>query len=556
MPLGSLVSKFKPVAAALPGQPKPLGTAPASGVVKPFVTGMSASTAAAGTKQVNMPGSVAPTGGTPETMHLSNKAAGTKPTNVPGTPGYAMGGSPGAMQQSRSINGISASAVAAANTNVNMPVSAGTQQSNPTTNPAPTSTTGFQAPQSTALGYDAALAQANQQLDPEYQRAVADSIAQEQPGREDAGQIASAHGGAHSGLGADLVNKVHIAASDKRADLAAQRASQAATIAQQLVQQSQARADQQRAEAFNEYLGQGQLGISKDQVAIQGGQLTGYYESPEMQNQYDIVNQAKQDWANATTPEEKAAAHQRADDARSALTQMNANAGLVGSDVTLGQAQANQGKYGVKTLDQQRMEYDQSAANPANQAQIISNKISQINLDNLPAQTKLGLKQLQQEVDSGAIDLKTAQYNLNELTDPKSVTNQRNDLQLQLDKLNVSNTSTQNALEVQKLKAQIADIGKTPPTSDYEKQMNQVKLDTAKEKLKQLQASNGSQDQTKQPDLYKAIDQLNTAYLSRNPSTGVTSVTNPDALRRAILAKNLSDDATDQLLTYYGLPTG
>lgn len=303
-----------------------------------------------------------------------------------------------------------------------------------------------------------------------------------------------------------------------------------------------------------------------EQLAIQKGQLLGVYESDEMKSLYNEVMQAKQDYANATTPEARAEAHQRAVDARDKLEGMNANAGLAGSDVTYDQALGNQSKFGVQTLEGQRTAYDMSKDNPANQALIISNKIDQLKLDNLPEQTKLeleqlkqqvatgkidvktaeynlkeltdpnsvtnqtkklqlemtkidaknypeqtrlALEQLKQQVATGKIDLKTAEYNLKELTDPNSVTNQRNALQLQLDKMNVSNTSTQNALEVQKLKKQIADIGKTPPQSDYEAQMNQVKLDTAKEKLKQLQEGKSSDGAPSKIDAKESTDNLN-----------------------------------------------
>lgn len=52
-----------------------------------------------------------------------------------------------------------------------------------------------------------------------------------------------------------------------------------------------------------------------------------------------------------------------------------------------------------------------------------------------------------------------------------------------------------------------------------------------------------------------AIDQLQGQYMQRDPSTGVLSVTNPQALRNAILAKNLSDNETDEILLFFGLPT-
>lgn len=113
-------------------------------------------------------------------------------------------------------------------------------------------------------------------------------------------------------------------------------------------------------QAFQRYQDAEYQKNQKDQLAIQQGQLTGYYQSPEMQKQYDAVTQAKQDYANAKTPEERIAAHQRAETARGVLSQMNANAGLVGSNVTLDQAKANQGKYGVQTQDAIQNEWNRT----------------------------------------------------------------------------------------------------------------------------------------------------------------------------------------------------
>lgn len=171
------------------------------------------------------------------------------------------GGLPGVVQQPKPVAGMAASAGAAGavgalqNTKAVTGMAASQVQK----------PLGFVPPTASVLGYNDALGQANQQLDPGFNRAVAGIAAQKQNDTLNAGETSSAHGGAHSGLAADLVNKVGIAASNQRADLDAQRASQAATIAQQLVQQSQDRADQLRRDAFDEYIGSGQLGLSRDQ---------------------------------------------------------------------------------------------------------------------------------------------------------------------------------------------------------------------------------------------------------------------------------------------------
>jgi len=59
-----------------------------------------------------------------------------------------------------------------------------------------------------------------------------------------------------------------------------------------------------------------------------------------------------------------------------------------------------------------------------------------------------------------------------------------------------------------------------------------------------------------QPDLNAYIKTFNDRYLYKNPDTDQMTVSDPAALRTAILALDLPDDAdTDRLLTYYGLPT-
>ncbi|MFD0673921.1 hypothetical protein [Cohnella sp. GCM10027633] len=52
-----------------------------------------------------------------------------------------------------------------------------------------------------------------------------------------------------------------------------------------------------------------------------------------------------------------------------------------------------------------------------------------------------------------------------------------------------------------------------------------------------------------------AIDQLQGQYVSRDPSTGSITVTNPQALRSAVIAKGLADNETDEILIFFGLPT-
>ena len=335
------------------------------------------------------------------------------------------------------------------------------------------------------MSYNDAMTQANMQLNPLYDTATAAAQAEGYQNNLNAGELSSAHGGAHSGLGADLQNKVNINTTNAIKQLAAERAAKAAGMATDLVNRSEQ--NMQWNKTFDHNVEQ-----DAENNAINKANQTGIYESPQMKALYDETLQAKQDYANAKTPAERAAAHQRAETARVKLEGMNANTSLVGSNVTLNQANSNSNQFGTQTLESKRQAYEQSKDNPANQAQIISNKIDSLKLQHLPETMKLELEQLKQQVSTGKIDVQTAEYNLNELTNPNSVTNQRNKLQLQLDQMNVSNTSTQNKLEVQKLQKQIAQIGKVKPQSSYDSQMNQIKLDTAKIKLEKLKKDGGS----------------------------------------------------------------
>jgi len=87
----------------------------------------------------------------------------------------------------------------------------------------------------------------------------------------------------------------------------------------------------------------------------------------------------------------------------------------------------------------------------------------------------------------------------------------------------------------------------------FEEDVRQFGLQYALNKAR-LEADR-SAPQVTQSGLNQIIDNINTMYTQYNSQTGMRTVTNPTAVRTYILALNLSDDLTDQLLTYYGLPT-
>jgi hypothetical protein len=61
------------------------------------------------------------------------------------------------------------------------------------------------------------------------------------------------------------------------------------------------------------------------------------------------------------------------------------------------------------------------------------------------------------------------------------------------------------------------------------------------------------QDQASKPDLDKSFDQLSGIYVSKDPYSGQTTVSNPTALRSAIIGMGLSDGDTDSMLLKFGL---
>jgi hypothetical protein len=100
-------------------------------------------------------------------------------------------------------------------------------------------------------------------------------------------------------------------------------------------------------------------------------------------------------------------------------------------------------------------------------------------------------KIVQQQLANGQITNETAQFKLDQLKDPNSPVNQAAQLDLQLKQMDVTNAPEEFKLKMQQLQKQIAQIGAAPYRSDTERQLDQVKLDTAKESLKQLQDGGG-----------------------------------------------------------------
>ncbi|AIQ34229.1 hypothetical protein R50345_06115 [Paenibacillus sp. FSL R5-0345] len=189
---------------------------------------------------------------------------------------------------------------------------------------------------------------------------------------------------------------------------------------------------------------------------------------------------------------------------------------------------------------QQTMQGASSAANTAgqlisNQGQQIANQIAQINLDNYPAQVKLQLQQLQQQVNSGAISNQTAQYQLQQLTDPNSATNQAQALDLQMKQIDASNYSQQQKLQLEQLRKTVAEIGKVPYQSDTDARLDQLKVLTAEAELQKLQETAAKPASKTYEDYQSNIEKL----AVRDSKSG--ALKNPEVVEEYILNAPLSE---------------
>ncbi len=200
---------------------------------------------------------------------------------------------------------------------------------------------------------------------------------------------------------------------------------------------------------------------------------------------------------------------------------------------------------------QQTMQGASSAANTAgqlisNQGQQIANQIAQINLDNYPAQVKLQLQQLQQQVNSGSISNQTAQYQLQQLTDPTSVTNQVAAIDLQMKQIDASNYSEQQKLQLEQLRKTVEQIGKVQPVSAYEQQMQSLDLQKAQLQLQQLQNPTT-------PTI--TAEEYATSYLDKSVQRDEDgAITNLNDVKAQILQSGLPDSDIAKLYLRYGIP--
>jgi hypothetical protein len=103
------------------------------------------------------------------------------------------------------------------------------------------------------MDYKTAQGQVAGQIDPLFNRAIQGVNQQKYQSDVQAGQVAAARGLGHSGLAADQLNKIAIAAQGQVGDLNAQRATQIAQQANDLVWRDKEFGLQDRAQKYSEY---------------------------------------------------------------------------------------------------------------------------------------------------------------------------------------------------------------------------------------------------------------------------------------------------------------
>jgi hypothetical protein len=103
------------------------------------------------------------------------------------------------------------------------------------------------------MDYAAAQKQVAGQVDPLFQRAIQGVNQQKSQSDIQAGQVAAARGLGHSGLAADQLNKIAIAAQGQIGDLNAQRATQIAQLTNDEMWKDKNYSLQDRAQKYSEY---------------------------------------------------------------------------------------------------------------------------------------------------------------------------------------------------------------------------------------------------------------------------------------------------------------
>lgn len=169
--------------------------------------------------------------------------------------------------------------------------------------------------------------------------------------------------------------------------------------------------------------------------------------------------------------------------------------------------------------NQQQIDYSQSPTNPnnvgqnlSNYGQTLTNSLNELKLGNYSEEQKQQAQLFEQQIKTGQMTQEAAEYNLKELKDPKSTTNQAKALDLQMKQLEAKNLPEQQRLELQQLKKQIAQIGvvhyKPQTATEIEADKLQLRKLTAEvNKLENPDAKSVPINQKDSTDAYSTVYQ-------------------------------------------------
>lgn len=145
----------------------------------------------------------------------------------------------------------------------------------------------FQAPVQNQMSFDQAQNQVKGQLDPLYAKAVENVRRQQYQNQLNAGQLAQNKGLAHSGLAADLQNKVNLQAQQDISNADADKQAKIAAMAQALQQQDFNNYQNTYSNALNTWMNNSNMAINQYKL---GAQLAQWQQEQKQQ-------QDAQDWA-------------------------------------------------------------------------------------------------------------------------------------------------------------------------------------------------------------------------------------------------------------------
>lgn len=145
----------------------------------------------------------------------------------------------------------------------------------------------FQAPTYNQMSFDQAKGQVQQQLDPLYQQALANIQKTKYQNQLNAGELAQNKGLAHSGLAADLQNKVNIQAQQDAANADTDKTAKIAQMAQALQQQDFNNYNTNYQNALNTWMNQSNMAINQYKTANDIAQWKQQYQAQQQQNAFN-----------------------------------------------------------------------------------------------------------------------------------------------------------------------------------------------------------------------------------------------------------------------------